>query len=113
MGEPSGTFTFTKVFGPDASQKELFDFTTRPLVEKLFKGQNGLIFAYGITNSGKTFTMQGTESHPGVMTNMLMEVFKRIDNAKNDQECDIDVIDGYVERIFIYLFIYLIYLIFI
>ncbi len=88
-GEANSTFSFSKVFGPEAQQKEVFDFTTLPLVTKLFRGQSSLIFAYGITNSGKTFTMQGTESQPGIMTNMLKEVFERIQQAKDSGSEDL------------------------
>ena len=83
-GDVAATFSFTKVFGPDSTQQAVFDFTAMPLVNKLFKGEPALIFAYGITNSGKTFTMQGTDAQPGIMTNMLREIFGRIDVAKAD-----------------------------
>ncbi len=33
-------------------------------MEKLFNGENLLIFSYGVTNSGKTYTMQGNLKEP-------------------------------------------------
>lgn len=81
-GEAHGTFAFSKVLGPDAQQEEVFRVTTLPLVNKLFTGTNGLIFAYGVTNSGKTFTMQGTPENPGIVIHLLKEVFARIDRAR-------------------------------
>lgn len=56
-------FSFTKVFPPDqsSSQSNLFDTTTLPLVKDFLGGQNCLLFAYGSTGSGKTWTIQGGE----------------------------------------------------
>jgi hypothetical protein len=52
-------YKFSRVFGPDTRQITVHEETTAPLVNGLFQGQNGLVFAYGPTNSGKTFTIQG------------------------------------------------------
>lgn len=40
------------VFDSKTTQKEIFHKTTLPLVDSFLKGNNGLIFAYGITNAG-------------------------------------------------------------
>lgn len=47
-------FSFDKIFSPESTQAEFFNQTARPLVEKLLHGENGLLFSYGVTNSGKT-----------------------------------------------------------
>ncbi len=52
-------FQFSYVFQPDISQKDFFMATIYPCFEKFFNGDNLLIFSYGVTNSGKTYTMQG------------------------------------------------------
>ncbi|KAK1794517.1 hypothetical protein P4O66_010774, partial [Electrophorus voltai] len=52
-------FQFSKVYGPDATQREVFDGTTKALVKDVLKGENSLIFTYGVTNAGKTFTFLG------------------------------------------------------
>ena len=52
-GEISHRFSFTNVFSEDTTQKVLFDETTLPLVTDFIKGQNCLVFTYGVTNSGK------------------------------------------------------------
>ncbi len=56
------SYKFCQVFGPDTKQADLYSATAQPLVKGLFEGQNGLIFAYGPTNSGKTYTIQGESS---------------------------------------------------
>ena len=52
-------FTFSRVFPEQTSQKEFFDGTMLKLVQDFIEGQNCLVFTYGVTNSGKTYTIQG------------------------------------------------------
>eukprot|EP00891_Asterochloris_glomerata_P009248 jgi/Astpho2/9248/e_gw1.00138.15.1_t len=51
------TFTFDRVFGPDAAQQEIYDGCVLQLAEQLLQGYNATVLAYGRTGSGKTFTM--------------------------------------------------------
>ena len=53
-----------------ATQKQVFDAVAKPLVRDLLNGKNGLLFAYGITGSGKTHTMMGEiTAVPGNLSN--------------------------------------------
>lgn len=36
------------------------------MINPLFKGYNGCVFAYGATGTGKTFTMLGKDKIPGL-----------------------------------------------
>jgi kinesin family protein 20 len=73
-------FSFTKVFPPEASQSDMFTTTTLPLVKDVLRGENGLIFAYGVTNSGKTYTVQGKcgPEQSGILPRALDVVFNSI-----------------------------------
>ncbi|XP_047370546.1 kinesin-like protein KIF23 [Vespa velutina] len=72
--------TFTRVFPPDATQKEIFDTVALPLVENLIQGRNGLLFTYGVTGSGKTYTMTGDSSQDGIMPRCFDVIFNSIMN---------------------------------
>uniref|UniRef100_A0A0E0QMC2 Kinesin-like protein n=1 Tax=Oryza rufipogon TaxID=4529 RepID=A0A0E0QMC2_ORYRU len=52
-------FTFDKVFGPTAKQRDLYDQAIIPIVNEVLEGFNCTIFAYGQTGTGKTYTMEG------------------------------------------------------
>eukprot|EP00188_Purpureofilum_apyrenoidigerum_P000148 Plantae.Rhodophyta-Purpureofilum_apyrenoidigerum.ctg10578.p1 GENE.Plantae.Rhodophyta-Purpureofilum_apyrenoidigerum.ctg10578~~Plantae.Rhodophyta-Purpureofilum_apyrenoidigerum.ctg10578.p1 ORF type:complete len:577 (-),score=123.43 Plantae.Rhodophyta-Purpureofilum_apyrenoidigerum.ctg10578:86-1816(-) len=53
-------YKFSCIYDKDATQEHVFETTTRPLVQSLFDGKDGLLFAYGTTNAGKTYTIQGS-----------------------------------------------------
>ena len=46
-------YTFTKAFGENATQKDVFKDVGLPLVTDLLMGHNSLLFMYGVTGSGK------------------------------------------------------------
>ncbi|KAI9308257.1 kinesin motor domain-containing protein [Cunninghamella echinulata] len=48
-------------------------------------GYNATVFAYGQTSSGKTYTMMGTETEPGVIPRAVNEVFEYIKMAMNNE----------------------------
>ena len=69
---------FSDVFGEVINQKILFDNVARPMVDDLLGGKNGLLFTYGVTNSGKTYTMTGTVEEPGILPRCLDMIFNSI-----------------------------------
>lgn len=70
--------TFSRVFTPDVTQREIFKTVALPLVENLVHGRNGLLFTYGVTGSGKTYTMTGEPQDTGVMPRCLDVIFNTI-----------------------------------
>ena len=56
-------FTFSRIFDEQKTQKEFFDKCMLNTVKDFIDGQNCLIFTYGVTNSGKTYTIQGRCTH--------------------------------------------------
>lgn len=78
---PSSIYSFSHIFPPATSQPEFFTKTTLPLVKDVLEGQSGLLFAYGVTNSGKTYTIQGgsKEGSAGILPRTLDVVFNSIE----------------------------------
>ena len=50
-----------------------------------------VVFAYGATGAGKTHTMLGTESHPGVIYHTMIYLYKQISKMSKDKTCDVAV----------------------
>ncbi|WFD35292.1 succinate--hydroxymethylglutarate CoA-transferase [Malassezia cuniculi] len=86
---PPVRHTFTRVFPPadngQEAQRAFFEETTLPLVADLLDGANGLVFTYGVTNSGKTYTVQGSgrPGEAGILPRALSVVF----NSTKGLEC--------------------------
>lgn len=84
-------YTYDRVFGPTASQLELFEYSVEPTVDDLFAGYNGTVLAYGQTGSGKTFTMMGPKLHgemKGVVPRIVDALFDRISAEQKSQKVD-------------------------
>ncbi|XP_071419334.1 kinesin-like protein KIF20B isoform X2 [Pithys albifrons albifrons] len=78
-GQMMQKFTFSQVFGPETTQEEFFEGAMKEPVQDFLDGYNRLVFTYGVTNAGKTYTFQGTEDDVGVLPRALDLLFKRIE----------------------------------
>ncbi|OLY80014.1 putative 125 kDa kinesin-related protein [Smittium mucronatum] len=68
-GSINRTYTFDKVFGPEADQETVYQDVAMPILKEVLQGLNEsfffldsfncTIFAYGQTGTGKTYTMEG------------------------------------------------------
>lgn len=86
------SFKFTKCFEPSTSQKEIYDLAAFPIVDSAIRGYNGTVLAYGPTNSGKTFTMKGTED----MENMGM-IPRCMQHILSYSKCKIEIWASYLQ----------------
>ena len=69
-----------QVFGPDSTQEEVYNETTKHLVDNVLNGYNATVFAYGATGGGKTYTMVGTQDNQGIMIRALNHLFSAMDS---------------------------------
>lgn len=51
------TFAFDKVFDDNTTQGDVYEGTTKPLLDNVLEGYNATVFAYGATGCGKTHTI--------------------------------------------------------
>ena len=93
-------FAFDRIFDGYSTQQEVFEHTTKSIIDGLLDGVNCSVFAYGATGAGKTHTMLGTQDKPGVMFLTTMELYKRIDELKHEKSCQVAV--SYLEVYIIY-----------
>ncbi|KZT19957.1 kinesin-domain-containing protein [Neolentinus lepideus HHB14362 ss-1] len=70
-------FPFSSCYDQSATQEEIFNNDVQPLIDVAFHGVTVTIFAYGVTSSGKTHTMQGTKAEPGVIPRVVEAVIDR------------------------------------
>ena len=79
-------FFFDHVFGKNTSQQEIYNKTTKPLLESIIEGFNATVFAYGATGSGKTYTMLGnSQNERGIMPRAVSDLFKILQKKKNKE----------------------------
>ncbi|XP_064472728.1 chromosome-associated kinesin KIF4A-like [Ornithodoros turicata] len=79
-------FSFDYVFGPEDSQKLVYEGTVSKLIPEIFKGYNVTVLAYGQTGSGKTFSMgtcctsswQGVDSDAGIIPRAVHDIFEGV-----------------------------------
>ncbi|KWU47330.1 kinesin-domain-containing protein, partial [Rhodotorula sp. JG-1b] len=61
----------------------LYDRKIKPVVKAALGGFNGTVFAYGQTASGKTHTMLGSPSEPGIIPLAVDELFSHIHHQQS------------------------------
>lgn len=65
------------------------------------EGYNGTVFAYGMTGTGKTFSMQGTAASPGVIPLAITDIFSYIrENPNREFLLRVSYLEIYNEKIF-------------
>jgi centromeric protein E len=72
---PGASFAFDHVFDGAATNERIYGVLVRSLIRAAVDGFNGTAFAYGQTSSGKTFTMNGSADHPGIIPLAVRDVF--------------------------------------
>lgn len=94
-------FVFDAVFDETSTQLEVFEHTTKPILQSFLNGYNCTVLAYGATGAGKTYTMLGSAAEPGVMYLTMLHLYKSMDEIKGEKVCSIAVsyLEVYNEQI--------------
>jgi len=84
-------YAFDYAYDKETGQNEIFNKSTKFLIDGIINGYNATVFAYGATGAGKTYTMLGTEENPGNMFLTLKEIFTQIRKYQRDRAYNIRV----------------------
>ncbi|KAG6022328.1 hypothetical protein E4U40_004712 [Claviceps sp. LM458 group G5] len=77
-GKEGGDYIYDNVFTTHDNNARVYDHIAKRLVRRVMEGYHGTVFAYGMTGTGKTFSMQGTASSPGVIPLAITDIFSYI-----------------------------------
>jgi Kinesin motor domain len=95
-------FDFQEVFGPHKDNEGVYSTVVAPMVNRMFpadmsqrsnKPESGLLFAYGATNAGKTYSIlgkgghgaSGNEKHRGIVSRAIQHVLENIGKFQNKE----------------------------
>uniref|UniRef100_G1TNV3 Kinesin-like protein n=2 Tax=Oryctolagus cuniculus TaxID=9986 RepID=G1TNV3_RABIT len=94
-------FVFDTVFDETSTQLEVFEQTTKPILRSFLNGYNCTVLAYGATGAGKTHTMLGSVGEPGVMYLTMLDLYKSMDEIKEEKVCStaVSYLEVYNEQI--------------
>ncbi|EDQ85986.1 uncharacterized protein MONBRDRAFT_28757 [Monosiga brevicollis MX1] len=84
-------FAFDHVFPEQSSQLQVFQKTTKPILQDVLSGHNVSVFAYGATGAGKTHTMLGHGGEPGIIVLTMVELFEQLRQRSQEYETDLSV----------------------
>jgi kinesin family protein 6/9 len=93
-------FQFSHLFGPEASQAEVFAQVAQPLILGALDGVNCTIFAYGQSGSGKTHTMcggSGCHSLHGIIPRALSYIFEEIAKPSRQDAVNYSISVSFIE----------------
>ncbi|KAK9823105.1 hypothetical protein WJX72_000286 [[Myrmecia] bisecta] len=81
-------YVFDKAFDGRTDNLTLYTNTVRGMIPGVLKGLNATVFAYGATGSGKTFTMVGSSTDPGLMVLSMNDIFEHM-AKETDKQWDV------------------------
>lgn len=84
-------FAFDRVFDDNATQADVYEGTTKNLLDSVLDGYNATVFAYGATGCGKTHTITGTSQQPGIIFLTMQELFEKINERSSEKHTEISL----------------------
>lgn len=76
-------YAFDHAFPQESTQDQIFNATTKLLIDGFLEGFNSTVFAYGATGTGKTHTMIGSAEQPGNMVMTMQSIFEKVARASD------------------------------
>ena len=95
----SQQFTFDNVFDQNSTQAQIFDTTLIDALNSLIEGYNVTVMAYGQTSSGKTYTMEGSPTDPGLIRRSIEYIFNLAQQSQDSYSFKLSYLEIYNEHI--------------
>ncbi|KAJ7581037.1 kinesin-like protein [Mycena floridula] len=94
-------FPFTSCYDGASTQEEIFQNDVQPLIDVVYSGITVTVFAYGVTSSGKTHTMQGSKAEPGIIPRTVQSLFGQSANYEHlDVTFSLSYMEIYKDEVF-------------
>ncbi|KAL7745956.1 Kinesin- motor protein, partial [Sorochytrium milnesiophthora] len=103
------TYTFDRVFGPEATQDTVYEDVAAPILHEVLAGYNCTICAYGQTGTGKTYehTMEGSlqmengtySAQAGIVPRVLFKLFEALELQDVESSVKVSCIELYNEEL--------------
>lgn len=92
-----GEFKYDHVFKIRCNNVEVYAQTSKPMIDRVLEGLNATVFAYGMTGSGKTFTMTGTDEELGLIPLSVAYLYSRVMEESLQGESRFEIAVSYLE----------------
>ncbi|MCJ1477912.1 hypothetical protein MMC13_006586 [Lambiella insularis] len=100
-GREGGDYYYDNVFAMHDGNERVYDATAKRLVRQVMEGYHGTVFAYGMTGSGKTYSMKGLNSSPGIIPRAITDIFSYIrETPRREYLLRVSYLEIYNEKIY-------------
>ncbi|XP_021379477.1 kinesin-II 85 kDa subunit-like, partial [Mizuhopecten yessoensis] len=82
-GGKEQSFSFDGAYGSDVKNDQIFKEKCEPVLQRALEGYNVTFMAFGMTGSGKSYLMNGTDSEPGIAPSVIRRVCQMMAEKSN------------------------------
>jgi len=77
------SYSYDELWGPEIRNVDIFLKIGISVIKATMEGYHGVVFAYGQTSSGKTYSIHGSEQDPGIIPRAVQAMFEYIENTSD------------------------------
>jgi len=90
-------FQFDRLFPPNCKNRNLYSVMRNQWIPALMGGTSIGVIPYGVSGSGKSYTVHGTPNDPGIVPLFCADLFKRLPLEPDAEDCKVTVRCTFVE----------------
>lgn len=75
------SFDYDELWGPETTNTDIFGIIGYSVIKTTMEGYHGVVFAYGQTSAGKTYSIHGNQDDPGMIPRAVLAMFEYIENT--------------------------------